>query len=338
MNKLKFIWLVAALTLWAGTAFAQVLPPSGGFVSGGQGTPPNPPSRRFTPPPALPRTQVREGYLPAYRFDSVNLAEVGRNFDRVIIFSVGPTAEGEIDLTGVGNLGIVKRLKDAGVKQVFLAVGGANRSSNMLSVCSQSPLRAAFVTNLVELCNASNIDGVDLDWEEETPQAKAAAKPYLNQLIVDLSSALHGVGKKVSAAVSDREQLTSSAVVALDLLHLMLYEQRAQEGHSTFDYAEREVTEWSLRVSPVKISLGVPFFGKNLATGDAKTYADLVGMVKAAGSDINLDMVAGYSYNGPATIARKLAFAKSRGLGAVFAWEIGQDAPGADSLGKLFAK
>ena len=53
-----------------------------------------------------------------------------------------------------------------------------------------------------------------------------------------------------------------------------------------------------------------------------KTYAEIVDEVGGPDGDITSD---GYGFNGPTTVASKVAWARKQGLGGVMFWEMGQD-------------
>ena len=72
-----------------------------------------------------------------------------------------------------------------------------------------------------------------------------------------------------------------------------------------------------------KVTLGLPFYGRELRTGAWHTYEDLVQKHHPLGAEV--DLVDGIAFNGRATIAKKTRLAVSRGLAGVMVWEGGQD-------------
>ena len=74
---------------------------------------------------------------------------------------------------------------------------------------------------------------------------------------------------------------------------------------------------------PHLVTLGLPFYGRHVKTGDWKSYEDLVQMHAPLEPDV--DEAGGYYFNGPHLIQRKTRLAIELGLGGVMIWEVGQD-------------
>jgi len=69
--------------------------------------------------------------------------------------------------------------------------------------------------------------------------------------------------------------------------------------------------------------------------GQTESYAQLT-EGKTLASDV--DIVEGYAINGPATVAKKVQFARKEKLAGVMIWELGQDASSVNSLLKAPAR
>ena len=113
---------------------------------------------------------------------------------------------------------------------------------------------------------------------------------------------------------------------AADFLHAMAYDAGGPEGHASMQLATRVVDQAvSLFGAGVaaKVTLGLPFYGRELRTGAWHTYEDLVQKHHPLGAEV--DLVDGIAFNGRATIAKKTRLAVSRGLAGVMVWEGGQD-------------
>ena len=107
-------------------------------------------------------------------------------------------------------------------------------------------------------------------------------------------------------------------------MHMMSYDQQGQ--HSTFAFAERVAAQGARILPAAQLTLGVPFYGRHVRTGDWKSYEDLVQEFSALQQpDGAVDEVGGYYLNGRQTIAAKARLAREHGLGGVMIWEVGQD-------------
>ena len=124
------------------------------------------------------------------------------------------------------------------------------------------------------------------------------------------------------------------------LLHAMAYDTNGNEGHSSLNYgrkclaqaAEALSTPGSARGAPSRVTLGLPFYGRFLASGDWRSYEDIIvhlnaGRPLAPEADTLKDKSSGgtIAFNGAKTIRSKVADAVEAGAGGVMIWEVGQD-------------
>ena len=218
---------------------------------------------------------------------------------------------------------LVSRAHAAGVK-VLIAVGGWNNGddSGFESLAGNSSYRSAFVTNMLNFVNQYGLDGVDIDWEY--PDQGASANNFL-ALMTQLSTALHGQGKLLTAAVvgTNGESILSSVFPQVDFLNLMAYDFNNFD-HSTYNYASQSLSYWKGRGLPAaKAILGVPFYGRP----SWESYAALI----ARGASPYADTYSGVGYNGITTIKSKTDLAWTQG-GGIMMWELSQDSVGTYSL------
>jgi chitinase len=123
-------------------------------------------------------------------------------------------------------------------------------------------------------------------------------------------------------------------------MHIMAYDQNGRH-HSTYEYGVSVLDQgMTLGLPRQKLTLGVPFYGRNSQTGDWTTYEDLVQQyhplnetldeipVKSQGKQKKRlqkkDKIM-ISFNGKETIRRKTEYALNSGAGGVMIWEVGQD-------------
>lgn len=111
----------------------------------------------------------------------------------------------------------------------------------------------------------------------------------------------------------------------VDFFHMMSYDQPNGE-HSGWKWMASVVRRLKA-TSPMpwhKVTLGLPFYGRDVRTSEAATYNDL--LRDNPDIDEDTDLVGTQSFNGPNTIRRKTTYAWQQGLGGVMIWEVGQDA------------
>ncbi len=243
---------------------------------------------------------------------------------------INPTAAG--GLTDV-NAEILGGLITAGHKhgvKVCLAVGGWNDggTSDWESMAGRPKSRQRFVKNLLELCDAYHLDGIDIDWEY--PNAGSADAYAL--MMKELGEGLHAVGRNLSTAVLCIGDLGvhihADVFASLDYLNIMAYDKNSSHPtlpHSSFGLADSSLAYWSQRGCPKeKLVLGLPFYGRSPET----PYRELAGREKNAH---NLDKVGAIFYNGIPTIRAKTRLAMEK-AGGVMIWEITQDTHDGTSL------
>merc|ERR1711971_1185990 len=80
---------------------------------------------------------------------------------------------------------------------------------------------------------------------------------------------------------------------------------------------------------PMKLTMGVPFYGRHTRTGDWTTYEDLVQQHDPLAASVDSvptkDKAATIGFNGVTTIEKKTRYALQKSIGGVMIWEVGQD-------------
>lgn len=273
------------------------------------------------------------GYLPDYRAASYDLAHA-KSLTDLIVFSAEPTAAGELDRSRLKNVPWEKlrAFKTKDRVRLILCIGGWNRSQHFATVATSAEKRKAFVAATVKACLDGRLDGVDLDWEHP---ANAAEQDGYAKLLDELRDAFRPHGLTLAVTIAGWQKLSREAFAAVDWINVMAYDHDGQ--HSTFDGAKADVQKLVDQGAPkAKITLGLPFYGRDPKTRDRTlTYREIVAK-NAPAADV--DEVDGVYFNGPATIGKKVDFAKSEKLAGVMVWELGQDASGDASLLKAIAK
>lgn len=275
---------------------------------------------------------VIAGYLPDYRADALDPA-VGKYVSDVMYFSVEPKPTGDLDLSRL-RPDLLRRLqtlrRQNGVR-VLLTAGGWGHSAGFAPMTNDPAACRRFVITLARFCRENGLDGADMDWEH--PQNAAEQRNYAN-LLTETRAVFHRYGLLITAALAGWQNVPPDGLEALDRIHLMAYDH--PDRHATFEQAQKDVDQFLRRgVSPGKIVLGVPFYGRRRAkSDDAMAYADIMRRWRPAPA---VDEVEGMYFNGPTTLARKTRWARENGLGGVMIWEVGQDLPPTDSASLLRA-
>jgi chitinase len=244
---------------------------------------------------------------------------------------INPTAAGGLTDVNAEILGSLITLGHKKGVKVCLAVGGWNNGSttDWESMAQRPKSRARFVANLVELCDAYGLDGIDIDWEY--PNA-ASAESYA-VMMRELGEAMHKSGRLLSTAVVamgdyNGAHIRPEVFASLDYLNIMAYDwnwDKPKESHSTLGMADSALAYWSKRGCPAgKLVLGLPFYGRMPET----PYRDLAGRGKNAH---NLDQAGSVFYNGIPTIKAKTRLAMQK-AGGVMIWEVTQDTRDSTSL------
>ncbi|OAI56776.1 hypothetical protein AYO47_08690 [Planctomyces sp. SCGC AG-212-M04] len=275
-----------------------------------------------------PRPEFRViAYLPEYRAAAFEPIHAHALTD-LVIFSAGAAEDGTLDVTSLRRFpwAKVRQLKKETRARLILSVGGWGRSKGFPAVAADAAKRKAFAESAVRICLEQRLDGLDLDWEHPK---NAAEEDGYGKLLAELRSQFEPHGLLLSATIAGWQKLTDEAISSIDALQLMSYDHK--DRHSTFEDSAKDVQKFLDRGVPAsKIVLGVPFYGRGITEHDkVATWRQIVEKDKPAP---NVDEANGIYFNGPDTIRKKTHFALEKGLQGVMVWELGQDAPGDNSL------
>eukprot|EP00927_Polykrikos_kofoidii_P010844 TRINITY_DN14581_c0_g1_i1.p1 TRINITY_DN14581_c0_g1~~TRINITY_DN14581_c0_g1_i1.p1 ORF type:complete len:490 (-),score=70.56 TRINITY_DN14581_c0_g1_i1:36-1466(-) len=296
------------------------------------------------------------GYVPDYRFGSINWDNVLQRTTHLILFSLEPTADGDLkgaDPTSpqmrvlqqgsVLELAMRKAGKDA--PKLIYAVGGAARSKAFPAVAAEQQLRKKLAKRLAGILKAFPlISGFDLAWE--APESEGQFRD-LGKFAVDVRSAINRAAKEINldtplvtmtyhpliGAVQVFGGLKSKSngkrfVDLFDLFHSLAYSKYDDEKrHSTYAIAKGTIDEWEHHSLPLsKLTLGMPLFGLSKKDGGLLTVAQILeqesGLLRQTWVDETED---GCYFNNFDTVVKKVKLAATRGIGGVMLWELGQD-------------
>lgn len=277
-------------------------------------------------------------YLPEWRFEGANYDTIFQTVTHLILFSIEVSPTGELSaLDRVPRNYLLKKALTASKRyerKLMICVGGNGRSAGFSPVVKSATARQRFISNLVKLCKEKQLDGVDYNWEYPgftfgRGYDEAALKTdyagftrLLDETRAEFDK--HGLVLTLAYYPDGRQEqllLEAKADQKAHLLHSMSYDQPGR--HSTLGFAKKTADQGKAILPPLSLTLGLPFYSRNMKTGDWKTYEDLVQKYRPSPKQ---DRVGVDEYmNGIVTIAKKVEYAWQIGLGGVMIWEVGQD-------------
>jgi chitinase len=286
------------------------------------------------PPPGF-RTV---GYYPVWRgLPSLAARLGGMGLSHVVLAFANPALQGDqvaIDLSVAdAELDAFVASAHAAGTEVMISIGGGGGSGHVSAVLASHG--EAYIESLLSFMVEHDLDGLDVDVEGETP-----ATPLYTDFVLETSRAVHAAGLTLSAAFPGwiLSRVSADALAAFDHVNVMAYDHcggwTAACEQSTYEHALADLAAGAAAGIPAsKLVLGVPFYAWcwGECAAPALTYAQLVqSFPRAPEGDWLEQGGASYSYNGPATLRRKLELA--RGYGGIMIWELGQDAEPPHSL------
>jgi GH18 family chitinase len=219
--------------------------------------------------------------------------------------------------------------------QVLVSIGGGGGSGKVREAFRAGTVDD-YVAKLAAYLEEHELDGLDVDVEGDS-----ATTPEYATFVAKVSEAVHGQHRLLSAALATWfvDDVPDEALRAFDFINVMSYDHCGPWTdaceQATYEAAVADLDYFAEKrgIDKSKVVLGVPFYAYcwgNCESGDY-SYAELLAhFPDAANKDwIDQDGMQ-ISYNGEATMRRKLELAKR--YGGMMIWELGQDAVGDKSL------
>ena len=249
---------------------------------------------------------------------------------------VNPDSSGNLVVPG-GFDTLIRTAHQFNVK-VLASIGGGSHNPYYASLLTDTN-RSALIDKLVSLAVTYNLDGIDVDLENDAIDAN------YEKLVIDLSDKLKPLKKLLTSAVAtwNGEKISDAALRKFDFVNVMSYDQTGpwtpeKPGpHSTYAKAKEDLAYWikNRKIKKRNINLGLPFYGYCFGTqyGASMSYSEIIATFP--GSEL-LDEVAPSTggniyYNGLPTIIKKTILARKK-AGGVMIWQLMQDDPGTNSL------
>ena len=286
------------------------------------------------------------GYLPDY-CTHVNITSASQYLTDLILFSIQPTPKGELNQCCLKPHQIKAAQTAAAASsnnnnatntRIWVTIGGMQRSQAFPQLLLERQHRLTFLENLLAFCkeNINFLYGVNLYWDD--PKTRQDLNAY-SQLILDTATVLHEHG--ILLSLTTRQFFSKNVIDKVDFINLLAFDLipksagagpgdvQRQHQHHHHHAAMESVTMLVDNVlhqgdiPPHKLILGIPAYARHQDDpANVRTFAELV---EDGYRELTQSSYKGYLFDSPGRVKRKVKFAKKRGLGGVFLWELGQD-------------
>ncbi|MCX6316429.1 MAG: glycoside hydrolase family 18 protein [Bacteroidetes bacterium] len=295
------------------------------------------------------------GYFPSYR-NLADVPDVKFRMTNVVVYAFyGVNSSGTLSAPSgpAATLSAVTAKARANNAKVFLGIndGSGDGKTNFKNMAASATGRTNFIREVMNVVRASNVDGVDMDWE--FPSTSDGTDVTFTALIKELSDSLHRDGRYyLSAAITAgkyiggfRDAIRNEIFPYVDFFNIMAYDDFnttvPYRQHSDYTLATVCLNYWlTTRGMPAsKCVLGLPAYGRPSGitqTGTVLTYKTILAQGGNPQSDSAIVTAGGFTnytiyYNGQYTVKRKAMLAKQIANGVMF-WEKWQDAADGNSL------
>ncbi len=260
-------------------------------------------------------------------------------------------------------------------KKILISVGGWGGLINFSNIIKKQKLRQNFINSIINFCIDYDFDGIDIDWEFPSSNSD---KENLTLLIKELKSKINEEYPELLLTMAipnggyygqwfDYEKLQEH----IDWFNLMSYDYHgswsSHSGHNAPLYAPSNCYDGSIsqsieylikqrKLSPQKLVLGVPFYGKKFNTDKLYTsfsecsgvlYRDIITYLnkgwKYNWDDIskvpyltNTSENALITYDDSLSIAIKTKYAIDNQLNGVMIWALNQDSDNSILLSSIY--
>lgn len=262
------------------------------------------------------------------QFEDINRINF-KKLTHLNIAFVNPDATGNL-LFPYGFETLIKSAHHFNIK-VLASIGGGS-SNPYYSTLLNDAKRDSFIKKLTQLCVDYNLEGIDVDLENE------AIDSNYEKFVIELSHALKPLDKILTAAVAtwNGEQISNRSIQNFNFINIMSYDQTGPWApekpgpHSTFEAAQQDLDYWIIKrgVTKSKVNLGVPFYGYCFGTqyGQSMSFKEII---KTFPGSETMDMVipdtgGAIYYNGILTIQKKTDLAIKK-AGGIMIWQLLHD-------------
>lgn len=286
-------------------------------------------------------------YMPSYRDPAIVADAKYRMITHLYYAFLNPNTAADGSLLPIENFSRFAAVQaKAKANNVKFGVSISGTESIFANIAASPSARTNFVKNILAFAQTNNLDGVDLDWEYPRT-TNGLPSTNFTALIKELSAALHGANKYLSAAITpgvysstNRDAIESEVYNHVDFFNIMQYDGGVgYDANEPLNHATMKMTEASNKfwletkaMPKNKAILGIPLYGK-----DNSSPVKSIGFrdIEASGADVNLNVATvnglTYGYNGIALVKAKAQIAKDK-MGGIMFWEFSHDTNSANSL------
>lgn len=295
-------------------------------------------SRSSSPPNTSLKPDFRIlGYIHSYSnlqadFQQVDLSQVT---DLNIAF-INPDVQGNF-LPNPEYANIISAAHDKNVR-VFFSIGGGSPPPHLEESLATAEGRDKLVEGIVQLLDAYDFDGVDIDLENDLINAHYAPFVY------KVAKAVKARNRLVTAALAkwNSDKIADSTLAEYDFINVMSYDATGpwkpdKPGqHSPYSMAVNDFRYYTETrgIASRKILIGLPFYGYGFNGAPVSMNYKQI-LKEYPGNEFKDEVTIGNGtlyYNGITTIENKTRFALDNGASGVMIWQLLQDSKDDKSL------
>lgn len=275
------------------------------------------------------------GYIPQYR--TTQQMDAAIEWDKMTdyyYFGSVPTASGGITIEQPARFQHVLNRGAQYNKNVWLCVGGWNKSGNFITVARNATARQAFANEALRLCQLYDLEGIDIDWEFPAYGQENDFKEFLKTLYQTLNPAGYLVSAAAGGEATHADKWLDETFDYIDDLNIMSYDAPASvaSNHASLQFMKDAMDIYHQRGCDYEKMLGgVAFYSRCAGVLMYSEILNGVGANNKQNTFLN-DNTGGFCYNGKNTITDKVDYVMQQGGIGILIWEVTQDVLGQYSL------
>ncbi|MCL3779533.1 T9SS type A sorting domain-containing protein [Prolixibacteraceae bacterium JC049] len=280
------------------------------------------------------------GYLPYYRMEQVS-GTIFNHLTHLNYFILAPNSKGELGKAEKNggftplsqfpqfykDIETLKRWRGKLKTKIFLVLGGWYESDYFDEMAASASSRSHFISNVKQILEDYQLDGVDFDWEG---YKGAVDNANYQLLLTEMEQAFKGTSFEISVAIACSHTSLAPIFKQIQLSHigLMSYGRIFQdEMQVSINQLKGYVNDWiKAGIKAEQLVAGVPFYACTPADYSAITYQSVISKYNPAPSVNKIthnNKI--YYYNGVDVMKAKAQYVLDAKLKGIMIWEVGQD-------------